>query len=342
MKEQQVRLFAIMLFAISTNGIAGEETDISMVQADESSYVFKPVAVSPSPYGEFYHGRFLFINKGKLPVRVSGFDEPVEGKFEPRFLRYQILKEGVWEALPIGYCATGAMDFAIKPGQEYEFHDLLTSFPEQDTPLTGRIGFDVPTKVVGRWEQYWSQSFVLDWTKDRKSGAFASAKKEHDKKLRTMFSGVGFKEEVVAGEDFCLGIIDTMLRQTPTKASGDAFKPFSGKLEGTPVLELDGKIRIDFSGVERKGSESLYRGTFLLDPRKFNTKWFREAAKRHVTAGRYGNGVEMILDDGSWWDSPLYLRIEYAPDKNQKIPSDEDAKTLMTEMLKILASDLKE
>lgn len=331
-----------MLLAMSTSGIAGEETEISMVQADENSYVFKPVAVNPSPYGEFFHGRFLFINKGTSPVMVSGFDEPVEGKFEPRFLRYQILKEGVWKTLPIGYCGTGAMDFAIKPGQEYEFHDLLTSFPEQDTPLTGRIGFDVPTKVVGRSEQYWSQSFVLDWTKDRKSGAFAAAKNEHDKKLRTLFSGVGFKEEVVAREDFFLGFIESMLRQASTQAGGGVFKPFSGKLEGTPVLELDGKIRIDFSSIERQDSESLYSGTFLLSPRKFNPKWFREAAKRHVTAGRYGNGVEMILDDGSWWNSPLYLRLEYAPSKNQKIPSGEDAKTWMSEMLKVLASDLKE
>ena len=113
-------------------------------------------------------------------------------------------------------------------------------------------------------------------------------------------------------------------------------------MEGVPVLELDGKIRIDFSNVERQDSESLYKGTFLLDPRKFNPKWFQEAAKRHVTAGKYGNGVEMILDDGSWWDSPLYLRIDYTPDKNQKIPSNEDAKTFMTEMLKVLASELKE
>lgn len=50
----------------------------------------------------------------------------------------------------------------------------------------------------------------------------------------------------------------------------------------------------------------------------------------------------MILDDGSWWNSPLYLRLEYAPSKNQKIPSGEDAKTWMSEMLKVLASDLKE
>lgn len=331
-----------MLLALSAIEVAGEETEVSIVPADENSYVFKPVAINPSPYGEFYHGRFLFINKGTLPVKVSGFDEPFEGKFQPRFLRYQILKEGAWEEIRIGYCGTGAMDFAMKPGQEYEFHDLMDSFPERNTPLTGRIGFDVPTDVVGRWEQYWSKSFVLDWTKDRKSGAFATAKKEHVKKLRTMFSAMGFKEDVVAGEDFCLGIIESMLRQTSTKANGGVFKPFSGKLEGAPLLELDGKIRIDFSGVKKQGSESLYSGKFLLDTRKFNPKWFREAAKRHVTAGRYGKGVEMILDDGSWWDSPLYLRIEYAPDKNQKNPSDEDAKTLMTEMLKVLASKLQE
>jgi hypothetical protein len=133
----------IALLAVSALGQAEEQPQIKRVPAVNGTYVFKPVSITPSPDGEGYNGRFLFINKGASPLMVSGFHKPEKGKLEPRFIRYQTLNGGVWKDLEIGYCGTGAEEFPMKPQESYEFHADLYSFDEQDAPLTGRIGFDV-------------------------------------------------------------------------------------------------------------------------------------------------------------------------------------------------------
>ncbi len=328
------------LFATPAIGHADEEPERQV--ASSSNYEFSPIAVTPSPYGEYYHGRFLFINKTPSPVMVSGFDKPVDGKFAPRFVRYQILEDGKWKEIQLGYCGTGAQSFAMKPGNSYEFHDTLSYYPEQDTPLTGRIGFTAPAGDDDGWIEYWSQPFVLDWKKDRESGEFATARKEYYKKLRAVFSKAGFKEELLVGDDFCSRLVLSMMKPASVSEKSTGFRPFSGKLEGTPVLELDGKIRMDFSGEEKRDYTSVYSGTFILDPRKFSPRWFREAAGHHVEVGKYGDGLAMTLDDGTWWDSPLYLNIKYTPLKNGKVPSAGESKALITAMLNVLADALKE
>ena len=150
-RHRGVWVYAILLFAIYSLGQAEEQSQISRVPAGNRTYVFRPIAITPFPYGEFYAGRFLFINKEPSPVMVSGFGKPIHGKFEPRFVRYQIFENGMWKEIHIGYCATGAMDFSMKPGGSYDFHTFLNSFAERDSPLTGRIGFDVSAGAEGGW-----------------------------------------------------------------------------------------------------------------------------------------------------------------------------------------------
>ena len=88
--------------------------------------------------------------------------------------------------------------------------------------------------------------------------------------------------------------------------------------------------------------KSVYSGLFLLDPRRFSPQWFHKAAQRHVKAGKWGEGMKMELDDGTWWDSPLYLSIEYLPFGNEKAPSVEESEALLKRMLNVLAGNLKE
>ena len=271
---------------------------------------------------------------------VSGFDKPVKGKFEPRFIRYQTLNGGVWNDLEIGYCGTGAEDFPIKPLASYEFHVGLFPFHEQDAPLTGRIGFDVFAGEQRGWEEYWSYPFVLDWKKDRDSGEFASVKKEHYKKLRAAFSKAGFREDLLVGDDFCSRILQSMMKETQRQESTSSFKPFLGKLDVTPAFGLDGKVRIDFYSDETRNSGTEYTGWFSLDPRKFSPQWFGEAAKHYVDVGNWGDdGIEMEL--GSSFDSPLYVCINYVPFDKSKIPTEEEAEALFTKMLHVLGECLK-
>ena len=331
----------IAIFAMAALGHAEEEPQIHRIAIENSKYVFKPIAITPSPNGKDYDGRFLFINKEPPPVMVSGFDKPIHGKFQPRFVRYQFLEDGEWTEYPIGYCGTGTEDFPMKPGQSYEFHDCLSVFREQATPLTGRIGFDVSAGEAGCVE-YWSYPFVLDWKKDRESGEFASAKKEHYKKLRTAFSKAGFREELLVGDDFCHRLLQSMMKMTSEQEAATSFKPFVGELDVTPSIELDGKIRIDFNSDEVRTNRPEYRGWFSMDPRKFTSQWLREAAKDHLVVGKWGDdGIEMNLNDGTSWRSPLYLCINYVPYEKSNAPSAKDSEALFARMLNVLAGCLK-
>ncbi len=157
----EVWMCAMALFALSALGQAEDQPEIKQVPAANETYVFKPIAITPTPDGQGYTGRFLFIYKGASPLMVSGFDKPIKGKFEPRFIRYQTLKGDVWNDLEIGYCGTGAEDFPMKPLASYEFHADLYPFDEQKAPLTGRIGFNVYGGDEVGWIEYWSYPFFI-------------------------------------------------------------------------------------------------------------------------------------------------------------------------------------
>lgn len=341
--HHEVWICAIALFAVSAPGQAEDQPQIHRIAIANSTYVFKPIAITPGPDGNDYNGRFIFINKGPSPVRVNGFDKPIHGKFVPRFVRYQTLEAGVWKEIEIGYCATGQQDFAMKPAVSYEYHVSLYPFHEQDAPLTGRIGFDVFANDKNEWEEYWSYPFVLDWKKDRESGEFAAVKTEHYKKLRAAFSKAGFKEELLVGDDFCSRLLQSTMQVTSEQEAATSFKPFVGKLDLTPNFELDGKIRIDFDSDEERNFRSEYQGWFSLDPRKFSPQWFHKAAKQHVEVFKHDDdSITMELDDGTSWDSPLYLSIHYAPFGKSKAPTEKESEALFTKMLNVLEKCLKE
>lgn len=335
---------AISILAISSPVQAEEQRQDQKPKVKAGkNYVFKPIEITPSPYGEdHYGGRFLFINKGPTPLMVSGFDKPTDGKFVPRFVKFETLLDGAWKKIEVGYCGTGAQSFAMKPDQSYEFAVDLEDFEEQQTPLTGRIGFDVPANDDGGWVNFWSEPFVMDWKKDRESDKFTTAKKENITKARAVFSKAGFKDELLVGDDFCNRLIQSMMKMTLDKKASTLFNPFAGKLDITPIIELDGKIRIDFTSEKNKNGRSEYTGWFSLDPRKFTPKWFRKAMKHHVKAGKWGGGIKMELDDGDSWASPLYLSINYVPIDNSNAPSEKESEELFTKMLNVLGKSMKE
>lgn len=338
--HHEVWMCAIVFLAVSALGQEEEQPQIKRVQAVNSTYVFKPAAITPSPDGKGYNGRFLFINRRKSHLNVNGFDKPEKGKFEPRFIRYQTLNSGVWKELEIGYCGPGE-EFPMRPLKSYEFYADLYPFDQQEAPLTGRIGFDVYGGDECGWVEYWSYPFVLDWKKDRESGEFSSVKKEHYKELRTAFAKAGFKDEILVGDDFCSRILQSMMKEIKALEPVASFQPFLGKLDITPSFQLDGSIRIDFASDEVRNFDTEYTGWFRLDPRKFNPQWFHEAAKHHVKVGKWGDGVQMELDDGSSWNSPLYLCIKYVPFDKSITPTEKESKASFARMLNVIEKCLK-
>lgn len=307
-------------------------------------YVFKPIAITPSPNGENYLGRFLFVNKGSSPMMVNGFGKPIHREFEPSFIKHQKLQDGVWKDIRVGYCGLGE-EFAMKPGKPYEFHAGLWAFHEQGTPLTGRIGFDVSSGLEGGWVEYWSYPFVLDWKKDRESGEFASVNKEHYKKLRAAFTKAGFKEEFLVGDDFCSRLLQSIMKETLAQDAAKSFKPFVGKLNVTPSFELNGNIRIDFTSDEVRNFGTEYTGWFVLNPSKFSREWLQTARAKHVKVNHWGNGIQMALDDGTqWWtkDGTFYLCIKYVPFEKSTLPSLDNSREVFNGILDVMDGWLAE
>ena len=302
--------------------------------ARPSDYIFKAIKIEPSAVDGEYTGHFRFVNRLSKPVRVSGFGEPYHGRFTPRFVGFEVLLDGAWKDQKIGYCGTGAQDFTMKPKVPYEFICGLWAFEEQEAPLTARIR-------VG--DDFISEPFVLDWKRDRASGAFATARKRNFQEVRSAFAKAGFKPELIKGDDFCERLLRAVVKATGSGRE-DGFAEFKGKLDVTPDIEINGNIRIDFGSEDGEGREN-YQGWWVINPNKFNPAWFRKTARRHVKASPWGDGLEMELDDGSaFWDTDvrLYLCIKYVPsDKTVKLPTVEKAKQMSMKMLDNLEQWLK-
>lgn len=327
MSVRATHLLALILIAGALPVIAQDQPPSPPT---ETKYVFKAIEIKPAPDGEDYQGRFLFINKSANPVMISGFDEPINGKFQPRFERFKILKDEKWTELEVGYCGTGAEEFAMKPGKDYQFFPSL-SFDEQETPLTCKVGLG----------EYWSEPFVLDWKKDRTEGNFAKARAENFAKVRTQFVKAGFKQELLVGDDFCNRLLKAMMKETAAKDMAASFQPFVSKLDVTPGINLDGTIRIDFSSDEARQYRNEYTGWFSIDPSKLNPNWFRIAVKNHVTVTKLRESIVMELDDGENFQAPMYLSINYASFDKLKRPSKEDAEKLFQRILSVLDSWLE-
>jgi hypothetical protein len=320
----------VILGAVPAFAQEQKETPVEAVKKI-GSYVFKPIEIKPSFNDSGYDGKFLFINKELSPVMIFGSDEPLGRKFEPMYLEFQTLKDGRWKELQVGYCGTGAQQFAMQPGKEYVFEVSLDYFDEQDAPLTGKIGLD----------GYWSEPFVLDWKKDRSAGKFKQARKENFEKARALFAKAGFKNELLEGDDFCNRLLQTMMKETSAKDMATSFHPFVGKLDVNPWMRLDGSIRIDFTSDEIRDFDAEYTGWFVLDPRKFSPELFRKAVKQHVEASKWGEGVEMELNDGSNFKAPFYLCIKYEPFDKAKRPTNEESEKLFRNMLGVMDGWLK-
>jgi hypothetical protein len=185
---------------------------------------------------------------------------------------------------------------------------------------------------------------VLDWKKDRESGEFASVKKEHFKKLRAAFFKAGFKEELLVGDDFPSRLLQSMMKQTTTpEAAAGSFQPFVGALNVIPFIELNGNIRINFQSDDLREDSPQYQGWVSLNPSRFSPRWLQGAAERYVSATVWGDhGMGMRLNDGTYFDSPLFLSINYVPHDKSKVPTVKDSETLFKRILDVFAQWLKE
>lgn len=275
---------------------------------------FTPVSVRPAADGESYMGTFRFINHGKKPLKIQTNELPVQNKITPAYPAFEISRNDRWLDLKVGYSGLSLEEVPLNPEIPYEFEVFLDRFREQATPLTGRVSLHL-LDASGESLNVRSAPFVLDWTTDRAAGKFTEARKANFAKARRAFARSGFREDKIAGDDFCQRLLREMMDEAASPEHPEMI-PFEGDLDVTPAIEDRGRLRIDFASKPSAQFHESYRGWFYLNPEKCSPRWLRQARENLVTARGWGKGFQMTLDRDNAFseNSGLFLDIKYTPE----------------------------
>jgi hypothetical protein len=236
----------------------------------------KVLDIRPSFDGRSYEGHFCFMNHGTRSVTISGQWEPVNGKFWPANIQYQILKNGQWKSVQT--TSHGLLHpREILPKTPYEFIVDLGKFDEQDTPLNCRIGVE--------WDRYWSPPFVLDWKSDRIAGKFRAAKEAHINMLRDALLKSGFRKEMLEGDQFPHQLVKSILdRVSANDAIGRWFGPYGSNLVVDASFLPNGNVLVTFNTLPIREGNTRYSGQIQWNPNKLSRSWFRAHRKKCISA----------------------------------------------------------
>lgn len=283
----RINVFAVLVLASGTSCPLGKEP----VPASPGHVELGVLDIRPSFDGESYEGRFRFVNHGTQPLKISGNWKPVNGKFWPTNIQYQILRNGQWEM--VRTTSHGLLHpREMLPKTPYEYIVDLGAFDEQDTPLTCRIGVE--------WDQYWSPPFVLDWKSDRKVGKFLAAKKAHIKMLREAFLKSGFRKELLEDEQFPHHLVKSMLdRMTANGAADRWFGPYRGKLIVWTSFLPNGNVIVNFDVAADRKDHFNYSGQLQWNPNKLSRNWFQAHRRKCISASGREPGEPLEVDSHS-------------------------------------------
>ncbi|MBK1883184.1 hypothetical protein JIN85_12215 [Luteolibacter pohnpeiensis] len=307
-----------------------------------SEVVFKPKEITPSPLGDFYVGWFHFENHSEKPITFTGFGEPKDGQFEPRFVRFEKQVGGKWVDLHIGYDGAGPVEHSFEPGANGDFWISLDDFAEQDAPLTVRVGLD-DGHTSSDITTHWSEPFVLDWKTDRSAGKFAEARAAHIAKLRQAYLEAGFKKELLDGDDFPGRLVQAIINAASTE-NGPSLKPLKEDLANlTPNLELDGyvDIRLGFNGAD---GDSQYMGWLSFNPKYKLRKCLDRAKQGHIEINRGEYVLEMEIRDeepDSEFNDRFHFSLQYIPLPDESSVTEDEARVIFMRMLDVLESQLE-
>ena len=158
------------------------------VKIEGGGFIFKPIEIKPSPNGKDYEGVFVFVNNTNKIIEIPLLEMPVGKKIRPANTVFQTFTNGKWTQEKF-FGGILAQSHSIEPGTKYElFVDIMLE--ELPNPVTARLGFT--------GQNLWSETFILNWKKDRDEGNFLHSKKLHFQKVKEAFEKTGFKNELSA------------------------------------------------------------------------------------------------------------------------------------------------
>lgn len=333
-------------------GIGGVWAEVDNLPARPKVEV-RSVGIRPSHKDQSYTGVFSFIHQGELPLKIDCAERPMGRRFLPNNVQYQVLRNGIWtkvESHGEGWC----FDFDIPAGVRCELDVDLSPFKEQDTPLTCRVIFN--------WDQYPSESFVLDWKSDKMAGKFEAAKKAHADKLRAAFLKSGFRPELLREDEFPLDILKKMIVDFKKSSKIGAWFEFpDGVLEIEPEILWKGDVYIKFdtSSVRSEGAAvAKCWGYIRWNPDKLNRALIQKLRKSANFAGvtvdeeeRRPDGFSIKIepdddpldpDTNEYMSRPfaMYLRFSLPKDAVFTMPKKEDTEKAIDSVMDFLSGCL--
>jgi len=331
-----VNILSILMIPLFLSGCNDKNNSNS---ASKRKIVFKTIKIVPT-YQESYIGHFLCINRTEENIKFYGWEPLKNGKFNPipATIHYEVEMDGEWNELDQGFYSGIPEVFTLKSKNHVELIvklGYLDRFKNKGESLKARI------KYYG----FASESFVLDWDKDRRDGIFEALRKEHIDKVRDLLFQAGFKSELIQGDDF-----SQRLRQSLISVADDnkfGFEPFQGDLDFPPYIDSKGNISYGFCS-SNAGREYEYQYVCWLDinPSKFNPSWFRENYQNHIIIGKWGKGRNMKFDANYGHpmrgDSGINIEIHYFPLISSSLPDEEASREFFIKILENLDSWLKE
>lgn len=296
--SQQAFAARAMMVVLLGSGIVGADEQQHAKEITPAKVEVRALEIRPSHDCEGYEGRFLFIHHGKKPLKIDCSERPMDHRYLPNNIQFQILKNGEWTQVKTwenGWCSP----FDVPSGIPCELDVDLSPFKEEDSPLTCRVVFN--------WDKYPSEPFVLDWKSDREKGRFLAAKKAHVEELRAAFLKSGFRPELLQGDDFDLRLIKMLVGEF--KKSGkvggwynlpeDDVEIESGLFwKGNVFIRIDGRTR----GTGGSSDERFW-GFIEWNPQKLDRALVHKLRKTDTEGG-------VTIDEKSARPDGFTVRIE--------------------------------
>ncbi len=147
----------VVEFSLSVQPVIPDKITDRHMKDTPFKFELKELQVDSS--GKWHVGLFTFTNQGPLSILLPGFAgmPPIDGRFQPNFVGYEIKNGEVWAEFDAGYDGRPEY-FSLEQNETWEMLIQLSPLHQQVTPMTVRVSLvDGSTNL-----RYTSEPFLVD------------------------------------------------------------------------------------------------------------------------------------------------------------------------------------
>ncbi|NQU25791.1 MAG: hypothetical protein HQ567_31265 [Candidatus Nealsonbacteria bacterium] len=279
------------------------------------------VEISPRFDGKSYRGRFTFKNRTKEEIRLPCCEGAANGIVRANQVEVETLEGDRWKPVTI-YRDAIPTTATVRPGSSVEIVVRLPFREKMGTPLTARM----------RLGELMSDSFVLDWEKDRKDEKFKLARIQHIDRLRRLLEKAGFKKEFLRDDDFWRKFMESVQKRVGTT---DHFEPFRAKVVPLPNIDIGDVVKYHHWSDDVSNYENRYHLGVRLNPSRLGRDWAQNPRFTKVQVVMISGRMRVNLGDQYVDDDKLGfgLNLDYYPERRDSLPTRKNLEVLGKELL---------